>query len=296
MWLTVALLIPLAAAHAVLPWYTRRGTREDEQDTPLPGDDLVPDPKTGYTMAVTIDAPPSAIWPWLVQMGQGRGGFYTHEWVENLLGADIRNANCVVSEWQQLEVGEQVRLTPNPFFGQPGQFMTVAEIQPERALVFRQTLPNGSPASWAFLLMSEDKRTTRVLMRRRGGDPTLFDRVMAPGYSFMDRGVLHGLRRRAEGLALLEPSPSTGPQSTESTRAQATPLMLANRPAGLFSTSAAVPTIAAMPIRTPAQPSQDENVPAAGDRIAPPQVTRDQIAEVPSAARSCSHNPAKNGT
>jgi hypothetical protein len=70
---------------------------------------------------------------WLVQMGQGRGGFYTHEWVENLLGADIRSANCVVPEWERLEVGAQVRLTPDRYLGQPGQFMTtVAEIQPER--------------------------------------------------------------------------------------------------------------------------------------------------------------------
>jgi hypothetical protein len=67
-------------------------------------------------------------------MGQGRGGFYTHEWIENLLGADIHNADRVVSAWQQLEVGDTVRLTPAPYFGQPGQLMTVADIQPQRAL------------------------------------------------------------------------------------------------------------------------------------------------------------------
>jgi transposase InsO family protein len=66
-------------------------------------------------------------------------------------------------------------------------------------IVFRQTLPNGSLASWAFLLQPENHGRTRVVMRRRGGDPTLFDRVMAPGYAFMDRGMLHGLRQRAEG-------------------------------------------------------------------------------------------------
>src|SRR5688572_9750931 len=199
MWSTGAILVPVAAAHALLPWYTRRGTREDERGAPLPGDDIVPHPKTGYTMAITIQAAPSDIWPWLVQMGQGRGGFYTHEWVENLLSADIHNADRVVPAWQRLEMGDTVRLTPDPYFGQPGQFMTVAEIQPGRALVFRQTLPNGSTASWALLLLPEDDGTTRVVMRRRGGDPTLFDRVMAPGYAFMDRGMLHGLRERAEG-------------------------------------------------------------------------------------------------
>lgn len=202
MWSTAAILVPFAAAHVLLPWYTRRGTRENERDAPLPGDDIVPYPKTGYTMAMTFHAAPSEIWPWLVQMGQGRGGFYTHEWIENLLGADIHNADGVVSAWQQLEVGDTVRLTPDPYFGQPGQFMTVADIQAEQALVFRQTLPNGSPASWAFLLQREDHGRTRVVMRRRGGDPTLFDRVMAPGYAFMDRGMLHGLRQRAEGTAV----------------------------------------------------------------------------------------------
>ena len=114
-------------------------------------------------------------------------------------GLDIHNADRVVSAWQRLEVGDKIRLTPDPYLGQPGQLMTVAEIQPERALVLRQTLPNGSPASWAFLLRTEGRGRTRILMRRRGGGPTLFDRVMAPGYALMDRGMLHGLRQRAEG-------------------------------------------------------------------------------------------------
>jgi hypothetical protein len=74
--------------------------------------------------------------------------------------------------------------------------MTVAEIEPQRALVFRQTLPNGAPATWTFVLRPQDERTTRLLSRRRSGEPSLFDRVMRPGYVFMDRGVLHGIRRR----------------------------------------------------------------------------------------------------
>jgi hypothetical protein len=197
-----SLTVSLAAAHLLLPWYTRRGTGEDERNAPLPGDEIVPNPKTGYTMGITIRAARSQVWPWLVQMGQGRGGFYTHEWIEKLLGADIHNADRVVSAWQQLAIGDTIRLTPDPYLGEPGQLMTVADIQPERALVFRQILPNGSPASWAFLLLSAADGMTRVVMRRRGGDPTLFDRVMAPGYALMDRGMLRGLRQRAERTAL----------------------------------------------------------------------------------------------
>ena len=204
-WSTAAIVVPFVAAHALLRWYTRRGARDDERNAGLPGDEIVPRPETDYTMAITIRAVASAIWPWLVQMGQGRGGFYTHEWVENLLGANIHNVDRIVTAWQQLEVGDTVRLTPNPYFGQPGQFMTVAEMQPDRALVFRQTLPNGSTASWAFLLLPQDEGTTRLIMRRRGGRPTLFDRVMSPGYAFMDRGMLYGLRKRVEAAAVRGP-------------------------------------------------------------------------------------------
>jgi hypothetical protein len=204
-WSTAAIVAPFVAAHALLPWYTRRGGRDGERNAGLPGDEIVPRPERGYTMAITIRAVASAIWPWLVQMGQSRGGFYTYEWVENLVGANIHNVDRIVAAWQQLEVGDRVRLTPDPYFGQPGQFMTVAEMQRDRALVFRQTLPNGSTASWAFLLLPQDDGTTRLIMRRRGGHPTLFDRVMSPGYAFMDRGMLYGLRYRVEAAAVRRP-------------------------------------------------------------------------------------------
>ena len=81
----------------------------------------------------------------LLQIGQGRGGFYTYEWVETLLGADIHNADRIVSEWQQLAVGDRIRLTPDPYFGKPSQFLTVVDIQSARSLVLIQTLPNGAP-------------------------------------------------------------------------------------------------------------------------------------------------------
>ena len=109
-----AIVLPFVATHALVRGYTRRGVRRDELDASLPGDEIVPLPVTGYTMAITIRADASAIWPWLVQMGQGRGGFYTYERIENLLGANIHNADHVVPAWQQLKVGDRVRLTPDP--------------------------------------------------------------------------------------------------------------------------------------------------------------------------------------
>jgi hypothetical protein len=202
LWSTAATAALFLAAHALRHWYIRLAARDDDRNAALPGDGIVPRPETAYTMAITIRAGASTIWPWLLQMGQGRGGFYTHEWIENVLGANIHNADRIVAAWQHLDVGDRVRLTPDPYLNQPGQVMTVAEIQVERTLVFSQTLPNGSTASWAFLLVPQDDGTTRVIMRRRGGQPTLFDRVMSPGYVFMDRGMLRGLRERVEAIAV----------------------------------------------------------------------------------------------
>jgi len=205
-----ALLGVGAAPHLLLPWYVRRAVRGDERDASLPGDDIVADARTGYTLAITIRATPSAVWPWLVQMGQGRGGFYTHEWVERLLRAGIRNVDRIVPALQRLAVGDTIRLTPDPYLGRRGQFMTVAEVRPEHALVLRQTLPNGTTGTWALVLRAEGHRDTRLLSRRRGTRASLFDRAMAPGYVLMDRGVLRGIRARAEASGVGERSPLGG--------------------------------------------------------------------------------------
>jgi hypothetical protein len=164
----------------------------------LAGDSIVPDATTGYTLAITIHPTPEDVWPWLAQMGQGRGGSYTHTWVENLLGADIHNAADIIASMQDLCVGDTIRLTPNPYLGAPGQFMLVAVADPPRTLVFRQRLPSGGVASWAFFLPESEEGGTRLIMRRRGNHPSLFDLLMEPGYVFMDRGVLRGIRDRAE--------------------------------------------------------------------------------------------------
>jgi hypothetical protein len=192
----VALLIVLS--HALLPWYVRSGATPQERERTLDGDGIIAHPTTGYTLAITIQAPPETVWPWIVQMGQGRSGFYTHTWVENLLGADIHNADSILPAFQDLAVGDTVRLTPNPYMGRHGQFMLVAEVARPRALVFEQLLPSGGRASWALALLENGDGGTRLITRRRGTRPSAFDRLMEPGYVFMDRGVLRGIRARAE--------------------------------------------------------------------------------------------------
>ena len=91
----------------------------------------MPDPDIVATRAVEIDAPPSAAWPWLVQMGPGRGGAYTYDWIERRLGIDIRNSDRIIPEFQHLQVGDEIPM--------PGYAMRVERLEPERAMVVRSS-------------------------------------------------------------------------------------------------------------------------------------------------------------
>jgi hypothetical protein len=176
----------------VLTW----GATEEEAGRSLPGDELLEDPAVVSTRAITIDAPPSAVWPWLVQMGSGRGGAYTYDWIENLFGLGMHSAERINPEWQNLAVGDVI----------PGreslQGMRVEVLDPERALVTRS---EDGTWVWAFVLEDLGGRT-RLLSRNRIAmpDPSLGDRigmaVMEPGSLVMERKMLHGIKERAERL------------------------------------------------------------------------------------------------
>jgi hypothetical protein len=176
----------------VLTW----GATEEEAGRSLPGDELLEDPAVVSTRAITIDAPPSAVWPWLVQMGSGRGGAYTYDWIENLFGLGMHSAERINPEWQNLAVGDVI---PG---GESLQGMRVEVLDPERALVTRS---EDGTWVWAFVLEDLGGRT-RLLSRNRIAmpDPSLGDRigmaVMEPGSLVMERKMLHGIKERAERL------------------------------------------------------------------------------------------------
>src|SRR6185436_11646896 len=88
------------------------GATQDELDVALPGDDLLPQPEIPSTRAVTIMASAEDVWPWLVQMGPGRGGAYTYDWIENVFGLGMRSADTVHPEWQHIEVGDAPSVAP----------------------------------------------------------------------------------------------------------------------------------------------------------------------------------------
>jgi hypothetical protein len=96
----------------VFPWMLEWGATPEETFGPLPGDDVVPSPMYRSTRALTIGAPVEDVWPWVAQIGQDRGGFYSATWVENMLLADIHNARTINPDWQSRQEGDLLPLTP----------------------------------------------------------------------------------------------------------------------------------------------------------------------------------------
>src|SRR5262249_46366913 len=126
------------------PWCLTWGAVNGEATRALPGDDLLAEPDLVPTRAVGGDAPPSAISPWLVQMGPGRGGAYTYDWIENLFGLGMHSADEVLPQYQDLKVGDAWRL------GSGGPVLRVAVLEPPRAMVVRSDDGNWV---WAFALV-----------------------------------------------------------------------------------------------------------------------------------------------
>jgi hypothetical protein len=191
---------------AILPRIRRWGAIDAELETALPGDDLVPRVRSKSTMAVRIAAPPEAVWPWIVQMGVDRAGFYSYTWVENgLLRLGVTNADRIVPEWQDIKVGDRFWFTPEDYLT-PHVGPTVTAIEPNRSLVLNLGEPGKPcPGTWQFVLDERPAGSTRLILRSRTSTESpllvrLSDLVMEPGYLIMSRRMLVGIKRRAESL------------------------------------------------------------------------------------------------
>lgn len=214
-----ALAALVTARSRMLRW----GTTREEADATYPGDELLPRPGPPSTMATTIAAPPSAVWPWLVQMGCDRAGFYSWDRLDN---GGRPSAEHVHPEWQDLEPGGRVVAVPD------GQFwFDVAALDPERTLILRASIalpegrrfdPSGRPprafidSTWGFFLRPTDDGGTRLVVRGRGrgrprGAIALANRLFwEPAHWVMQRRQFAELRRRAESLVrTAEPVPLT---------------------------------------------------------------------------------------
>jgi hypothetical protein len=178
-------------------WCLTWGARPDEVSRKLPGDELLAEPGIVSTRAVWVDAAPCSVWPWLVQMGPGRAGAYTYDWIENLFGLGMHSADEILPQYQNLQVGDAQRL------GKRGPVLRVAVLEPKRSLVLRSDDGNWV---WAFSLVPEGIGT-RLISRNRiatRGAPQpvrLFNLVvMEPGSLIMERKMLLGIKQRAEHL------------------------------------------------------------------------------------------------
>jgi hypothetical protein len=189
----VVAVIALAALYLrflrtpVLTW----GATDAEAAARLPGDELLEDADGVATRAIDVDAPVAAVWPWIAQMGPSpRGGAYTYDWIENLMGLNMHSADRVLPDFQHPEVGETIGYGPNR--------MRVERVEPEHVLAWRSEDGNWV---WSFVL-EERSGSTRLISRNRFRLPTLAARIgmipMEPASLLMERKMLSGIKRRAE--------------------------------------------------------------------------------------------------
>jgi hypothetical protein len=178
----------------IQPWMTNWGSTAAERQLALPGDDLLPGRTGRSTQALTINAPAEVVWQWLVQVGQDRAGFYSYTWLENLVGADIHNANEIRPEWQRLAAGDAWRLAPTEYLWGLGQGAVTPVLlsEPGHALVLEM---------WgALVIVPIDEHTTRLLVRGQSGSANPVTKlVFEPMVFTMERRMLLGLKARAEG-------------------------------------------------------------------------------------------------
>ncbi|WP_375772558.1 hypothetical protein NR798_17260 [Archangium gephyra] len=192
----------LAYLKLLRPWHLRWGATGEEGTRAMPGDGLVREPQYVTTRAITIQARPEQIWPWLVQMGEGRGGFYSYVWIERLLGMRLENADRILPEFQRLKVGDPLAVEP-----QDDYVMQVKLLEPQRALVLGGSTPAPwGEATWSMALYPLDAHSTRLVSRCRTRfnstrNMLLILSFLDIGQLIMERKWLLGVKERAERWA-----------------------------------------------------------------------------------------------
>ena len=187
----LAWLYARALRKAVLNW----GATDEEASARLPGDEVLEHADGVSTRAINIDAPPAAVWPWLAQMGPApRGGAYTYDWIENLLGLNMHSTDAVIPEYQDPQVGETFSLGAN--------HMRMDRVESEKVLAWRSEDGNWV---WTFVLHPRDGGT-RLISRNRFRLPSHAAQVailpMEAASLVMERKMLLGIKQRAENLSL----------------------------------------------------------------------------------------------
>lgn len=182
------------------PWYSKWGAAESEIDRTLPGDEYVTDPGVSYTQAITIQVSAEAIWPWLVQIGQGKGGFYSYELLENIIGCQISNATSILPEHQDIKVGDGMLMHPE------APALPVAIIEPGQTLVYGGRTDMHTSNVWVFSLDQQGQATRLVTRWMFEYGPGLKNKLgyrwlLEPIAAVMQRKMLITLKELAEDAA-----------------------------------------------------------------------------------------------
>lgn len=203
-----------AVAYVVSHWtgMLHWGATDDEVDEVIAGDEIVATPRYRSTHAVTIQAPTRTVWPWLVQMGQGRGGLYSYDWLENLLGCHIHSIDRIDPDLQHLAVGDTVRMVPEGTT--PPLRFTVSRLRAPYLLVLgppdtrAATYAAHMPyPSWTFRLTPVGPERCRLVVRYQNDyAPSTWSAIgyhyaLAPIHTIMERKMMLGIKRRAERAA-----------------------------------------------------------------------------------------------
>ncbi|MEA2551079.1 MAG: hypothetical protein QOE25_848 [Actinomycetota bacterium] len=180
------------------PWQLTWGATDDELARRMPGDEVVPRPTFNTTRAVTIDAQPGEIWPWLVQIGFGRAGWYSYDFLDNL---GRHSAERIIPEFQHVDVGDLIPMAPGEETG-----MWVKECLPDRSTLWWDRKNQLTTWAWALVPMPDGRTrlVTRVRSRSSWRHPTsVFWLLLVEVADFpMMRKCLLGIKRRAEALAV----------------------------------------------------------------------------------------------
>ncbi|MGB5951734.1 MAG: SRPBCC family protein [Ornithinimicrobium sp.] len=171
------------------------GTRGDETTRDLPGQALVPGPGAQLTQGIDLDASPEEVWPWVAQLGQDKGGFYSYAWLENLSGAGIVNADQINPEWQDPRPGDRLRLHPSVS-------LEILRVVPGELLVAGRPVALGLGFRWIFQVSPRGSLGSRLLVREKYVVPFAPARLCAHvaiiGSAVMSRRMLLGIRERVE--------------------------------------------------------------------------------------------------
>jgi hypothetical protein len=215
------------------PWMDRWGATDEEIAMPLPGDELVAEPASFVNRAITIQASPEQIYPWLVQIGAKKGGWYSYSWLEGAIQCPITNADRIHPEWQDLKVGDPVEMCPN---GMPPAY-EVAQIHPNYAIVMGHKENGAWVDLWQFVILPQADGSSRLILRTRTMMVGGIWSIIHPGVFVMEYGLLHGVQARAEAMSESATSAAFHPFAKMSRRLPSESFITKARPPQGWSTS-----------------------------------------------------------